>query len=47
VTEAARAGLPVEAVMRLTLHRSREQVAAYYHEMDLARNPATRLRDGD
>jgi integrase len=47
VTEAARAGLPVEAVMRLTLHRSREQVAAYYHELDLTKNPATRLRDGD
>jgi integrase len=46
ITEAARAGLPIEAVMRLTLHRSRDQVAAYYHELDLHRNPATRLRDG-
>jgi integrase len=46
ITEAARAGIAVEAVMRLTLHRSRDQVAAYYHEPDLAKNPATRLRDG-
>jgi integrase len=46
ITEAARAGVPVEAVMRVTLHRSREQVAAYYHELDLEKNPATRLRDG-
>jgi integrase len=45
ITEAARAGLAVEAVMRVTLHRSRDQVAAYYHEVDLAKNPATRLRD--
>ncbi|MEE4539325.1 MAG: tyrosine-type recombinase/integrase, partial [Erythrobacter sp.] len=45
VTEAARAGLAVEAVMRVTLHRSREQVAAYYHELDLAKNPATRPKD--
>jgi integrase len=46
ITEAARAGLAVEAVMRVTLHRSRDQVAAYYHELDLMKNPATRLRDG-
>jgi integrase len=46
VTEAARAGIAVEAVMRVTLHRSRDQVAAYYHELDLTKNPATRLRDG-
>jgi integrase len=45
ITEAARAGLAVEAVMRVTLHRSRDQVAAYYHELDLAKNPATQLRD--
>ncbi|TVQ57280.1 MAG: integrase, partial [Phycisphaerales bacterium] len=45
ITEAARAGIAVEAVMRVTLHRSRDQVAAYYHELDLAKNPATRLRD--
>ena len=45
ITEAARAGIAVEAVMRVTLHRSRDQVAAYYHELDLEKNPATRLRD--
>lgn len=45
ITEAARAGLAVEALMRVTLHRSRDQVAAYYHELGLAKNPATRLRD--
>jgi integrase len=45
ITEAARAGIAVEAVMRVTLHRSRDQVAAYYHELDLAKNPATGLRD--
>ena len=47
ITEAARAGIAVEAVMRVTLHRSRDQVAAYYHELDLTQNPATRLRDAD
>ncbi len=46
ITEAARAGIAVEAVMRVTLHRSRDQVAAYYHELDPGKNPATRLRDG-
>ncbi len=45
ITEAARAGLAVEALMRVTLHRSRYEVAAYYHELDLAKNPATRMRD--
>jgi len=34
ITEAARAGLPVEAVMRVTLHRSRDQVAAYIQDLD-------------
>ena len=45
ITEAARAGPAVEAMMRVTLHRSRYQVAAYYHELELAKNPPTRLRD--
>lgn len=47
ITEAARAGIAVEAVMMVTLHRSRDQVAAYYHELDLEKNPATKLRDAD
>jgi integrase len=43
ITEAARRGVPLEAAMRLTLHRSREQAAAYYQEADLDRNPAADL----
>jgi site-specific recombinase XerD len=43
ITEAARRGVPLEAAMRLTLHRSREQAAAYYHEAELDRNPAADL----
>ena len=46
ITEAARAGIAIEAVMRVTLHRSRDQVSAYYHELELSKNPATQLRDG-
>ena len=44
ITDAARAGISIEAVMRVTLHSSRDQVAAYYHEVDLDLNDATRLR---
>jgi hypothetical protein len=29
--------------MRLTLHKSREQAAAYYQEAELDRNPASEL----
>lgn len=43
ITEAARQGVPLEAAMRLTLHRSREQAAAYYQEAELDRNPAADL----
>jgi integrase len=43
ITEAARRGVPLEAAMRLTLHRSREQAAAYYQEAELDRNPAADL----
>jgi integrase len=43
VTEAARRGVPLEAAMRLTLHRSRQQAAAYYQEAELDRNPAADL----
>ncbi|SEA64685.1 tyrosine-type recombinase/integrase [Rubrimonas cliftonensis] len=43
VTEAARRGVPLEAAMRLTLHRSRAQAGAYYQEAGLDRNPATAL----
>jgi len=39
-----RDGISIEAVMRVTLHSSRDQVAAYYHEVDLDLNDATRLR---
>lgn len=43
VTEAARRGVPLEAAMRLTLHRSRAQASAYYQEAELDRNPAAAL----
>jgi integrase len=43
ITEAARQGVPLEAAMRLTLHKSRAQTAAYYQEAELDRNPAAEL----
>lgn len=43
LTEAARAGSPVQAAMRLSLHRSARQAMAYYADVELAENPATDL----
>lgn len=47
LTEAALRGTPIQAAMRLSLHRSAAQAMAYYDEVDLARSLATRLLDDD
>ena len=43
LTQAALDGAPLQAAMRLSLHRSASQAQAYYDEVDLAENPATDL----
>ena len=45
LTQAARDGVPVQAAMRLSLHRSVAQAQRYYADVDLTDNPATRLLD--
>ena len=43
LTQAARDGVPVQAAMRLSLHRSVAQAQRYYADIELADNPATDL----
>lgn len=43
LTQAALDGVPVQAAMRLSLHRSVAQAQRYYADVDLADNPATNL----
>ncbi|APZ55215.1 tyrosine-type recombinase/integrase [Salipiger abyssi] len=43
LTQAALDGVPVQAAMRLSLHRSLAQAARYYDDIDPAQNPAARL----
>lgn len=45
LTQAALDGAPIQAAMRLSLHRSMAQAARYYDDVDLAQNPATDLLD--
>ena len=45
LTEAARQGIPIQAAMRLSLHKSPQQAMAYYDEASLDANPATALLD--
>jgi len=45
LTQAALDGAPVQAAMRLSLHRSVAQAQRYYADVDLAANPATDLLD--
>lgn len=45
LTQAARDGVPVQAAMRLSLHRSVAQAQRYYADVDLINNPATDLLD--
>ncbi|MGR3467894.1 MAG: hypothetical protein ACU0CI_08430, partial [Shimia sp.] len=43
LTQAALDGVPVQAAMQLSLHRSPTQAQAYYRDVEIAENPATDL----
>lgn len=43
LTQAALDGAPLQAAMRLSLHRSTAQAQRYYDDVDLAENPASDL----
>ena len=45
LTQAALDGTPIQAAMRLSLHRSMAQAMQYYDDVDLVENPATDLLD--
>lgn len=45
LTQAALDSAPVQAAMRLSLHRSMAQAQRYYDDVDIAENPATDLLD--
>lgn len=45
LTEAARQGVPIQAAMRMSLHRSAAQAMAYYDEANVEMNPAVALRE--
>jgi integrase len=45
LTEAARRGVPVQAAMRMSLHRSPAQAMAYYDEAGIEENPGVSLRE--
>jgi integrase len=43
LTQAALDGAPIQAAMRLSLHRSMAQAQRYYNDVDVAENPASDL----
>ena len=43
LTQAALDGAPIQAAMRLSLHRSMAQAQRYFDDVDIAENPATLL----
>lgn len=45
LTQAALDGAPVQAAMRLSLHRSAAQALRYYDDVEVSANPATGLLD--
>jgi integrase len=45
LTEAARRGVPVQAAMRMSLHRSAAQAMAYYDDAEIEDNPGVALRE--
>jgi len=45
LTQAALDGAPIQAAMRLSLHRSMAQAQRYYDDVDVAENPASDLLD--
>ena len=47
LTEAALQGAPIQAAMRLSLHRSMAQAQKYYDDVEIEANPATDLLGDD
>ena len=45
LTQAARDGVPLQAAMRLTLHRSPQQAQKYYTDVEITDNPAADMFD--
>lgn len=45
LTQAARDGAPLQAAMKLSLHRSLQQAQKYYADVEIAENPAAGLFD--
>ena len=45
LTQAALDGAPIQAAMRLSLHRSLAQAQRYYDDVEISENPATDLLD--
>ena len=45
LTQAARDGAPLQAAMKLSLHRSPQQAQKYYADVEIAENPAAGLFD--
>lgn len=45
LTQAAQDGTPLQAAMKLSLHRSAQQAQKYYADVEIAENPATGLFD--
>ena len=45
LTQAALDGAPIQAAMRLSLHRSAKQAMQYYDDVEITQNPATNLLD--
>jgi len=45
LTQAALNGAPIQAAMRLSLHKSMSQAQRYYDDVEIADNPATDLLD--
>ena len=43
LTQAALDGAPIQAAMRLSLHRSMAQAQKYYDDVDITENPAADL----
>ena len=43
LTEAARRGVPLPEAMRQSRHRSMQQAAAYYNEVEIERGRSARL----
>ena len=45
LTQAALDGAPLQAAMKLSLHRSVQQAGRYYADVEIEQNPATDLLD--